>query len=641
MPTTELLVERRLPDALALGAYERLLLGVPHLRVEGLWAISEQYFIVCPEVRGDEAVLDKKTASQLLSDPSGWPAPPVSVVEHPPAGARRVPTRTVEAMTELRGCSRIPRDIFVDLSLVLGAEFPRFSLVLDHGDGLEIHVERSLEASDIDLLRSAAEALDEPLKISVVHPSTPADSLTFYRAAQGDLTLRPSRAMAADIPRKVRWLIEEDEDFWVSHRKEAFLGSAGAAPSDMLPSSWNVDDLRCVVDAGAFPAANLRSYLTLFDTVFLALPFEDQFDEALALLGAKPQDLVDLVSASRLKVLLPQSIDRYPSTRLAEILEANPEAVVASRRLACGVLTDTRRRVPFLHPPFEMDERRLLLQSLDEASRDPAVRPDLRRWFRVVAEACRESWHFAPLAIQRDGAMETGRFGIGWLTNRLRTEFTGEDCTLEIMGASAGVEWAACLGAHVFPRTTGDYSEEAACTLLAAMTSPLGPQGVPVVDPRVHGIVDGLLAIDSDAPLKEFATHFRGGDIERFRALVTDLAKWNQDEGQLQVEVERFNAEVRRYERRPNRLRTMSVASLVAATAAEAAPVLPPELKHLAHLPLGVWLLGTLIGRAAEATPKSALLGSLWDRANGLLAQAPAKSVLVSRLRQQLSVLRK
>jgi hypothetical protein len=84
----------------------------------------------------------------------------------------------------------------------------------------------------------------------------------------------------------------------------------------------------------------------------------------------------------------------------------------------------------------------------------------------------------------------------------------------------------------------------------------------------------------------------------------------------------------------------MNIASLVAA-AAEAAPVLPPELKHLAHLPLGVWLLGTLIGRAAEATPKSAVLGSLWDRANNLLAQTPARSVLVSRVRQQLSVLEK
>jgi hypothetical protein len=157
----------------------------------------------------------------------------------------------------------------------------------------------------------------------------------------------------------------------------------------------------------------------------------------------------------------------------------------------------------------------------------------------------------------------------------------------------------------------------------------------------VHGIVDGLLAIDSDAPLKEFATHFRGGDIERFRMLVTDLAKWNQDAGHLQCEIERFNAEVRQYERRPNRLRTMSVASLVAATAAQVAPILPPQLQPWAHLPFGMCLLSSLVGLASEATPRSAVVGRLWDRANGLLAQSPPRAVLVSRLRQQVSVLSK
>jgi hypothetical protein len=630
-------LDRRSPDALVLAAYERLYVGQPQVRLEGLWAVGEHYYLVCPEADRETKAVDGSPLMQWVFEPLSMMLPPIELVTEAPAGSRRVEPRGIEATVELRGITRVVRDIFIDLALALGPEFPSFSLV-DTNGLLEIHVDTELQANELGALRIAAETLDEAMAITVVYPSKPADGQSFYRAKSGDVTLLPSRALSLDTPRKVRWMVEEDEAFWMSHRKDALLGDDAAAAISMFPTSWQGTELRCVVDATVFPPANIRSYLTLYETVFLGLPLGDKFEEALEQFGATPGELVDLLGTGRLKILLPQSIDRYPMGWLAEALEAGGDSIVASRRIACGVLADSRNRFPFLHPPLDLQDRRLLFAALDSAAANAELPPDVQRWFRILSNECKELWQFTPLSVQREGALQTARSGIGWLASRLHEEFTGQERILEIMGAAAVVEWAAALNAHVFPKATETYSEEAASNLLAAMYSPFGPGGVPVADPRVHGIVDGLLAIDNDIPLLEFAKGFRGADVDRFRSIVTELATWNQEDSYLQQAVERFNAEVRQCESKPNRLRTMNVTSLIAAVAAEAAPALPHALHNIQHLPVGVWLLGVLLGFANEPTPKSGVVGRLWDHTNGLLGRTSPRAVLVSRLRQRVKI---
>jgi hypothetical protein len=159
---------------------------------------------------------------------------------------------------------------------------------------------------------------------------------------------------------------------------------------------------------------------------------------------------------------------------------------------------------------------------------------------------------------------------------------------------------------------------------------------MPVADPRVCGVVDGLLALNNDVPVVEFAKGFRGPDVARFREIVRSLTAWNQDEDHLSDAVKRFNDEVRRYEPRSSRLRTANISGVVAAVSSELAPRLPEGLQLIQHLPLGLWLLGLLLGLSAEPTPKGPVLGRLWDHANGLLARTSSRAVLVSRLRQQV-----
>jgi hypothetical protein len=243
------------------------------------------------------------------------------------------------------------------------------------------------------------------------------------------------------VPRAVRWLAEEDEEFWLSQREEALLGGSGLAGSAMFPQSWNCKEFRCVVDATVFPVANMRSYLTLFDTIFLGLPLGDKFAEALAHLGATRTELVQLVGSGRVKILLPHSVERYDLGWLAEVLEAKPDGVVSSRRIACGVMADTRRRLPFLHPNLDFAGRRALMTAIQAAANDVEVPEDLRTHFQVIAKECADIWNFAALAIQRDGATQVDRVGVGWLASQLFQKFTGQERILEIMSAARGVSW--------------------------------------------------------------------------------------------------------------------------------------------------------------------------------------------------------
>jgi len=54
------------------------------------------------------------------------------------------------------------------------------------------------------------------------------------------------------------------------------------------------------------------------------------------------------------------------------------------------------------------------------------------------------------------------------------------------------------------------------------------------------------------------------------------------------------------------------------------------------HLPLGLWLLGMVIGLSAEPRGQGAFLGTLLNHANAVLARSTPRAVLVSRLRQQV-----
>lgn len=216
------------------------------------------------------------------------------------------------------------------------------------------------------------------------------------------------------------------------------------------------------------------------------------------------------------------------------------------------------------------------------------------------------------------------------------------DLTLEFWSAGEGVEWASALGANLFPVATEGYSEEVASEMIAALLAGRARGRVPTLGAEVHAVLDGILSLNNDIPVVPFASEFGSGDIQRLRGLVLRMAQWNQDPEYLRDAIERFNAEVRQVERRPELLRALKLEALLPAMATAALPATSPMMAAIKQYgPLGVWMASAALLMVAEPLlPKSAALSSLLDFLNGVLARQSQEAVLVSRVKKQIKVLK-
>lgn len=292
------------------------------------------------------------------------------------------------------------------------------------------------------------------------------------------------------------------------------------------------------------------------------------------------------------------------------------------------------------YPPLGAGERRALLGALTKFT---ATLPDgdLRTWTVVLRDTLMDSWVSAESMIHDRGAMGTMPNGVAGLTARLFHATRGKDIRLEIMTAGSSVEWASALGANLFPFASEGYTEEPAAEMVASMYGGLSHERPPTVGAEVHAVLDGILTLDNDVPVVAFAKEFGSGDIDRLRDLVLGMARWNLDPETLQDAIDKFNAEIRQYERRPDRVRSLNIVSLIAAVIAATLPAGPGTDAVRRALPISAVLMNMLlVSLGEEVVAKNASLGALLDFINGRLAGQRPEAVLVSRVRKQIKIMK-
>jgi hypothetical protein len=163
------------------------------------------------------------------------------------------------------------------------------------------------------------------------------------------------------------------------------------------------------------------------------------------------------------------------------------------------------------------------------------------------------------------------------------------------------------------------------------------------VPPETFVALDGLLAIDNDAPIVPFAKEIAAGDIERLQKRVDSITRWNLDSDYLNEAIASFNAEVLRYERRQDRLRTLNIAGMSAGLATAVVLASDAALRTTVgpFASLGAGLASLLFTLAREElSAKSTHIASAIDFANGRLAGVSADAVLVARMRKEVKLLR-
>ena len=557
----------------AIWRYEGLLLEQPQLEIRGLWYRGGKYFIVCRGLAEGLTAREGMPIERWFELYSVIGEPPMSLVGSPPDGAREISARTLEAVAAGHGAVRTFADVNHDLALALPSAFPPFTA--RHALGtLVVSVERPLDEIENARLQVEVARLGMgPLAVQVITDrekhSSPA------ARGPGDMTIRSSRVLAGTLPQRLRWHLEDDEDFWADNRLRLMASADFLQAKDVLPGRWSTGAQTCLINATSFPTSNIRNLLSIFRTVTLAPPLDERFAGDCASLGASPKELIELMQLGRLRLVLPQPIERYPLSWLGEAAEAAPDGLLFSRRLAAATIVEARSRIPLLFPLADMRERHELLRALAGlAGRES--RTEVRGWLDGLVDALSRAWRFGDLIVHRQGAKGTSYVGIAALTAAVCSRVRGIDRTIEIEHAGETVEWATALGATVCPVATPSYSEEAASELVAAFYGGTPSESLPAVTPEVHRLIGDLLVIDDDSPVVDFARAFGGADIDRFRTLVGDYASTYVVPEDLDAAVKKFNDAVRGYESRADRIKSLGLVSLGLA-AAKATGMVTPE----------------------------------------------------------------
>jgi hypothetical protein len=622
-------------DYYARWSYEALLQQQPHVKFEGLWQLDREYFVVCPELA---------TATTMDgSDLQGWfdyscktAGSPVRIVAMPPHGATPVAERTASDRARRFGAPRPIRDVLIELSILLPPEFPEFT-VDGLNPGAAIVTRRPLSPEEHECALRAYANLGDYLPIQFkVDPDRDLAAKKFrFKTQNGDIDLIPSRQLPREIGRTLRGLVEDDDDFWSTNRKEV-LASTRTDTAFILTEEWqNRNRLACLVDAGVGQLENLRTYLSIYETVLIVAPLADYFEQTCANGGFTETEFVRLLETGRVKLLLPQALDRYPAKWLSAAAEHSPSSLLLSRRLASATILEARRRLPILYPPLNPRDRYCLLNTMISVMAklvEPARSQD---FVKFVGELGR-SWSNADYFVHARGAMGTSHLGVGLIAGELYKSISGRDVRLELWHAAQKIEWATSLGAHTFPTIAHGYDETAACDMIAGLYSPsIGN----LKRTRMLGAVSDILAIDNTVSIVDFAREFSSADIVRLRELLVRITSENLDEDFLKEAIHRFNTDVRHYERRPDLLKSVNVVGLIAAGAVAVNAVEPSVQRFV---PMAGSILGILLNRLIDELPRHSVVGGqVVDFANSMLTgRTNPNAVLVARVRKEIARLK-
>jgi len=609
-------------------SFERLLLEEPQAVIDGLWVHNRQFFIRCPNLPNNPLASNGTPLVQRFDEHYRSSGSSVSLVSEVPPGAVRVPSRTPAELVLGIGDERTWAQLSDELGLILPKDFPAFRLSFDVTlPGYLVALARDIGPEQTTALGQAFEHLQigYPFRATVdatVETPTPAVR------RQGDISLRSTRRLGRNVGREAKFLNDEDGDFWVDQRMRIF-GQAPPSLRDLLPATFRGSSA-CLVDN--MGASNIRTYLSIYRRVLLVAPVEGHYERTLADLGLSNEELLQLMRLGRVQLLCPQSLDRYPSSLINSAAEAAPDALLLSRRFAAACVVDGRRRMLLL-PGCDVEQRRQLLLLLDDA-RARAENDVQRQILAANLTHLRQAWLLGEGLFNTHGAMATLWIGIGQVMSKIVQSLWGKERVPEITTSGQNVMWAGALDATLFPINTETYSSQGWNELCASGYTGVPRVSVPAGFGDVGPVVEGLLGVENDASVVEFARVFDGGDVDRFREIVVRLAEHNLDPDFLRDAVAALNTRVQAYEGRVDhqaRMDTVTAVGVLSSAIGGVAGALGERAIAVAAgcIPLGVWLavrLTTAEGR-----------GSAWrDALSAVNAGASRDAVLVSRLRRGL-----
>lgn len=613
-------------EPIARQVYDAFLVSAPGAPVEGLFRHERNFFIVSPAVGA--AMPDGRTV-QAWFDHSLRPlAMPISLVASRPVDSVEVRPRSRDELSDGFGIVRTRRDVARDLSVFLPATFPLLAVEVEERT-LVVVVSRELDVTEERQLRAVVERRGDPLPLEVtIREVSEVPAVVESYMAPGhshSLEILPARRLPTTLSTRVRVSLEDDEEFWRENYRRVFDGRLSAA--DALTAPRHSAGEACVVGT-TFPPENVRTYFSMFSKVVLVMPLADQTDTILDALGVSRSSLTELVSRGDISFIAPQSVDRYDAGFLAQMLEANAHSVTWSRRLAAAAFADQVSRNPLLAVPGNALDRRVVLRCLARLEESSGEAGGLARAMRL---GLADAWPYYEHLVHVRGAMASVGGPLARVARALAMDIWSKDYSIELGAAATSIEWASALGASFAPFESEGYSEIAHAELLLAIHSGVERAPTPLARATEFSVAKDLLVVDSDVDVFDFVHELQAGDLARFRDLVRGVARPSRTAEEVEEIVSMWNRQISAYERRPDRLRSMSLVGF--ALGAVSKVLGAPDLVSISAV-VGAALPAALTLINEEVVGERASVGSMFDNINARLANVQPGTVLLSRMRK-------
>ncbi len=612
--------------------YESFILMQPGVNVKGLYKKDLMYYIVCDGIDENTLAFDGTSIWEWFDNNRALGCP-ISLVDSCPEGAVRIDEREINEIVDSGGGAKNIRNLFSNIIIALPKDFPQINICKGEARIIDVKVERVLTKAELLILKDVILKQGVPVRYKIYVDNSFLNEKEPFRYAfgNGDIDIIPSKLIPYRISKNLLEAIEKDEELWRDKRIKIFSGEINNL-GGLMPDEWDKLESRCFINASVFPQINIRNYLSLYEKTIIAFPILGREEEILSSLRITEDELIGLAELGKVGFVLPQSIDRYQTKLIEKIADSSPESLIFSRRLAAMTIISSRNRFPFLYPPIGIKERAEIIKCLYDLVRE--VDDDKGKIFIPIISELSRLWSISENMINYRGAMGTTSLGLGMLLSKIVKEMTGLERDLEFLSAASTVEWAAPFGSNVSPIFSEGYSDEHYVQILANAYSGINCYDYFRFNPINNYVLDGILSVDSDAPVIDFAKAFESGDISRLRKFLFRISNDCNSMEDAESIVRSFNKDVRNYERKSEQLGEWKISGFLQAALGLAGTMISsrkPELgMTMAGIPLGFWLIDVLSSNRS----KNEVLGTAIDTLEGILTGSKPDVVLVARMKK-------
>lgn len=600
-------------DGYAIASYERLRLYQPHFKTMGLYKKGYSYFILCEDINV-APINSENDIVDVFHKEMRVMGCKIDLVTELPEGTIKVEERTDRQRVNLTGAPLNSSQFETKLIRMCGDKLPSFRINYLHEEQKwEVMAESEMTLEQQRILSiNLKEMLGNEHGEIIYTINKEIFSQNKGPLKNSSMLINISKYHQNKVAKNIFEKWEFDEQLWETKKMDIILGEE---------KNNEFEKSSCLINGQFQESSNIRNYLTLFDEINLVMPVGEDTSKFFHDLDISEVELLKLIEMEKVKLIYPNSIERYDLKLLEKAIEINSQKVIFSRQLALSTIKDIKSRNPLLSVFNNYEDRLKMLEELVLVKN--YLNLEEQRFLDIIINTLINYSSDATYdALEFRGALGTFNLGITPIINEIYKVLKNSDLLLEIMSAANSIEWAAAQNAVLCP--VGPFQKNE--IHLANLYSGFNTQKDYIFQGQPNTSIDGILTIAKYVPVTELAEAFTSEEITRFRNLILQLTS-NRNSEQIDQIIKDFNREVKSFEKKNSNLETWDVQGTLTELAQEGANL---------TVPFSGFIIKQLNRYVNYKGSKNKKLGEFVDTVESKLKRTKPNVVLVSRMRNKI-----